>query len=128
MKQPDEELVELAVEKSKKALQDAEMNINNNSLENALNRIYYSIFYIVTALAYKNNFGTSKHYQLRAWFNKKFIYEEKVLDKVMYKIYDETFEYRQRSDYDIRYVATLEKTKDLLADAKKFINEVLKII
>jgi uncharacterized protein (UPF0332 family) len=60
----NEILVTIAVEKSKLAIKAAQDNIKDNNLENALNRIYYSVFYIVMALAYKNDFITSKHSQL----------------------------------------------------------------
>lgn len=52
------------IEKSREALYDAEIAIENNRLDNAQNRIYYSIFYMITALAYKENFITSKHKNL----------------------------------------------------------------
>ena len=39
----------------------------------AVNRIYYGLYYAVTALAIKHRFETSKHLQLIGWFNKEFI-------------------------------------------------------
>ncbi len=61
------------LKKSKEALEDARINLENVRLANALNRIYYAIFYSVVALGYRDNFITSKHKQLMGWFNKKFI-------------------------------------------------------
>jgi len=42
----------------------------------AVNRIYYGLFYIITALSLKYEFSTSKHQQLIGWFNKTFIKSE----------------------------------------------------
>lgn len=39
----------------------------------AVNRIYYGMYYALTALALKHGFETSKHGQLIGWFNKEFI-------------------------------------------------------
>ena len=39
----------------------------------AVNRIYYGLYYSVTALAIKHKFETSKHAQLIGWFNKEFV-------------------------------------------------------
>ena len=39
----------------------------------AVNRIYYGMYYALTALALTNSFETSKHSQLIGWFNKEFI-------------------------------------------------------
>ena len=121
-------LINLNIEKSDKAIQAAELLINNGLLESALNRIYYAIFYIVTALAEKNDFVTSKHSSLIGWFNKKFIYEEKVFKENIYKIYDKTYKFREKSDYDPLYHATIEDTNEILTEAKIFIETVRKEI
>jgi len=39
----------------------------------AANRIYYAIYYIVSALALKNDFFDIKHNQLLGWFNRNFV-------------------------------------------------------
>ncbi|MDR3244283.1 MAG: HEPN domain-containing protein [Elusimicrobiota bacterium] len=124
----NEILVTIAVEKSKLAIKAAQDSIKDSNLENALNRIYYSVFYIVMALAYKNDFITSKHSQLMGWFNNKFIYENKVFDDEIHQIYKKVFLYRQKGDYDLEYVPEIETVNELLLSAKKFIENVSKII
>ncbi len=101
MNEKQDEVINGFIIKSKEALFDAELAIKNNRLDNALNRIYYSVFYIVTALAYKENFLTSKHSQLLGWFNKKFIHEEKIFNEEFYIIYKDAFENRQNADYSL---------------------------
>lgn len=44
----------------------------------AVNRIYYGMYYALTALALKYSFETSKHGQLIGWFNKEFITTKKI--------------------------------------------------
>ena len=119
-----EDLIKLAIDKSESALKTAEKNISLNQLEGALNRVYYSIFYAVSALAIKNDFSTSNHLKLMGWFNKKFIYEDKVFAKEMYEIYDDAFTYRQKSDYDITYIPEIDTVNDMLSEAGKFIKEI----
>ena len=75
-----EDLINIAVEKSNQAIKSAKDNIENNNLETAQNRIYYALFYIVTALAYKNDFITSKHSQLKGWFNKNLYMKTRFLN------------------------------------------------
>jgi len=65
-----DELIKYRIERAKETIQEAELSLKNKSLHLAQNRIYYSIFYIISALALKNNFSTSKHVQLLGWFNK----------------------------------------------------------
>lgn len=63
-----------------------------------------------------------------SWVNKKFIYEDKVFDKSLFKTYSRAFELRQDSDYDAIYVPNKEVVKSLLKDAKNFIDKVLKVL
>lgn len=54
-----EAIIKYRLERSKMTINEAKIAIENNQLFLAENRIYYSIFYIVSALAIKNNFSTS---------------------------------------------------------------------
>jgi uncharacterized protein (UPF0332 family) len=120
--------IKINIEKSDEALRIAELSISENAIMSALNRIYYSVFYTVTALAVKHDFITAKHTQMMGWFNKKFIHEEKIFDKELSKIYRNIFLLRQKGDYDTEYPANIDQAKELLADAKVFIEAVRKVI
>ena len=121
-------LIQRNIEKSNEALEVAEESLENNRLTTALNRMYYAIFYTVTALAYKYGFTSSKHASLMGWFNKKFVYMDKVFEPKIYKIYENAFMLRQESDYEAMYNPNIEQAKELFKDAKKFIETVRKII
>lgn len=128
MQQHKDTLIKVNLEKSDEALKVAQESLDNNWLTTALNRIYYAVFYTVTALAAKYDFKTSKHATLMGWFNKKFIHEDKIFDKELAKIYRNIFVFRQKGDYDIILAANAEQAKELLADAKVFIETVRKAI
>ena len=123
-----EDLIKIAIEKSNQAIKSAKDNLENKNLETSQNRIYYALFYIVTALAYKNDFITSKHGQLKGWFNKKYIYEDKVLEPYMIEIYNELYQFRQKSDYDLAYTPDTETVKESLGEVLKFIEKVTEIL
>ena len=110
------------LEKAKSALDDAEFNTENNRYYTALNRIYYSIFYSVMSLGYLDNFITSKHKQLMGWFNKKYIYEEKIFDENLSKIYKEAYENRMESDYETSLPTSKDEISANLEKAKLFVN------
>ena len=118
------ELISKVIAKSDEALLSAEFNFSNKHYETCQNRLYYAIFYIVSALAYKDNFITSKHAQLMGWFNKKYIYDEKIFDSKLFAIYKEVFEGRQKSDYDFMYLIDEKDIYAMIEDVKLFINEV----
>ena len=111
--------------KSRETLQSAEKNIEINELATAQNRLYYAVFYAVSALAQKNNFATSKHSQLKGWFSREFIKTNR-LDKKYGKLYFKLFESRQKSDYTFTYKPNEENLLINLGLAKEFIEEIEK--
>jgi len=123
MKQHKDILIKNLIDKSNAALDDAKLALDHDRLDNALNRIYYAIFYIVSALAYTKNFVTSKHNQLLGWFIKNFI-KENIFDIEYGKIYKKAYENRMKSDYEFTYKPDKEKVIDLLNKSRKFITMV----
>ena len=121
-------LINQAVYKSKEAFCSAEENYANNRYDTCQNRLYYAIFYIVSALAYKDDFITSKHAQLMGWFNKKYIYEEKIFASKLFAIYKEAFTNRQLSDYDFMYKPNPDDIFIMIKDVKDFITTVQKYL
>jgi len=127
MPQHKQILIKNLIEKSERALDDAKLAIDNQRLETAQNRIYYSMFYIVSALGYLNNFSTSKHGQLISWFNKTFI-KEKVFDKELAITYKEAYENRMKSDYEFTYKPVKENVQKLFYKAEDFLKTITNYI
>ena len=71
-------LIKHKIEKAKSASHDVKILISTGMLHVAINRIYYGMFYALSALALKYKFETKKHQQLIGWFNKTFIKEKKL--------------------------------------------------
>ena len=122
-------LINRQIEKSDEALCIAELALNNEKIYTAQNRIYYAVFYTVTALAIKHDFITSKHKSLIGWFNKIFVFENKVFDHKLYEIFKDSFNRRQENDYEYEpELPTLDEIRTYLAEAKEFIEIVRKEI
>jgi uncharacterized protein len=92
-------LINHRIAKANDAIKDVEFLIKNKRPVLAVNRIYYGIFYILSALALKHDFTTSKHQQLIGWFNKEFIATAKI-DPKYGKIIHNAFKNRSTGDYD----------------------------
>lgn len=127
MQDDNKVLIKNWLNKSNIALEDTRKNIEIDSLETAQNRLYYALFYAVSALAKSENFVTTKHGQLLGWFNQSYINTGKV-DKNIAKIYRISFENRQKSDYTFFYNPKKEKLERDLLEAAVFINEIKKIL
>ncbi len=106
----------------------AQYSICDKAFTTALNRIYYGMFYAVSALARKHEFITSKHSALKGWFNKKFVHNDKTVEPELYMIYNTAFENRQESDYKATYIADEDFIKSLFTQAQYFIEQISKLI
>ncbi|HBG48800.1 MAG TPA: hypothetical protein DDW90_04730 [Cyanobacteria bacterium UBA9971] len=124
MTQHKDVLIKIAFEKADEAIKSAESSIKDGFLSTAQNRIYYAIFYSVVALGYFYEFSSSKHSPYLSWFNKKFIYTDKIFDEKLFKIYKEAYENRQKSDYEFMWKPVKEDIINDLNDSKFFINQI----
>jgi uncharacterized protein (UPF0332 family) len=116
-------LIKYNVEKSKQAIEDSQFLIENDKLYIAANRIYYGIFYILSALALKHRFSTKKHHQLHGWFNKNFIHTN-IIDEKYSHIVKQSFKIRSDADYDV----TKTFSKDVIEQSFEEMKEVISII
>lgn len=121
------ELIKYRIIRASETLDEARLAIENNRLHLAANRIYYSTFYIVSALALKKGFKTSKHSQLLSWFNKEFV-KKNLIDKNLGKFYLDAFEMRQEGDYDDFINFELKYVEGKLEQAKDFVERVMQLI
>lgn len=108
------------IDEAEKALADDHLNLTAN-------RIYYSVFYAVSALAVKYNFSTSKHSALLSWFNKNFVKED-IINKELGKIYNKAFLNRMKGDYDDFVNFSEESLNVDLNKMKKLVEQIIKII
>ena len=93
----------------------------------AVNRIYYGMYYALTALALKNGFETSKHGQLIGWFNREYI-ASKRLDPRFGKILRNAFQNRTKGDYDAFIDFPRNEVDLMLTEMADFINEIKRLL
>lgn len=125
--QDNEILVNNWLVKAEEALISTEKTIEIDELYAAQNRLYYAVFYAISALAQKNGFTTSKHSQLKGWFNREFIKTNKIEQK-WGKLYFKLFEARQKSDYAFIFKPNKENLISDLEKATEFIELIRKEI
>lgn len=113
-------LVVHSIQKARKTANTVRFLLENDELLLAVNRIYYGIYYALSALALKESFQTSKHGQLIGWFNKTFIASGDVEPEIG-KMIRKAFEKRMEGDYNL--FAEFEKE-----EVEKAFHEMEKII
>ncbi len=105
----------------------AKFLLKNDKLVIAVNRIYYGMYYALTALALKNSFETSKHGQLIGWFNKEYISSKKA-DPKFGKILRNGFQNRTKGDYDAFVNFDFVEVEIMLSEMSCFIEEIERLI
>lgn len=105
----------------------AKFLVSNDKLAIAVNRIYYGMYYALTALALRNKFETSKHGQLIGWFNKEYVSSKKV-DSKFGKILRNAYQNRTKGDYDAFVNFTKIEVESMLVEMSCFIQEINRLL
>ncbi|MEI6049806.1 MAG: HEPN domain-containing protein [Bacteroidota bacterium] len=116
-------IIDYRIEQAKGLIKEIENLINSGSLLFAVNRIYYGMFYMLTALALKNKFETSKHQQLLGWFNKTYIYDE-IIERKYGEYIRKAYKNRISGDYDTFIEFKNDEVLEMFEELKDFINTI----
>lgn len=114
------ELSNYRFEQSKEMLYAAEENLKISQYKTSLNRSYYAVFHAIRSVNILEEFDSSKHSGVIAFFNKNFLKTEK-LDKNLSKIIKTTYYLREKSDYDDFFIASKEDAEKQLDSARQFV-------
>lgn len=120
-------LIEHRIKKAIDTIDEVDFLIRNNKLHLAVSRIYYGIFYVISAVALKFNFTTSKYQQLIGWFNKEFIASGKI-DRRYGKIIHNAYKNRSSGDYDDFVEFDIENVQNSYEEMRDFIEKVRGIL
>ncbi|MDR1584528.1 MAG: HEPN domain-containing protein, partial [Prevotellaceae bacterium] len=93
----------------------------------AANRLYYAVYYIVSALLVKNNYIAHTYAGTRILFNQHFI-KTGIVSKELGRLYSKLFETRQMGDYDDFFDLEEKDIFPLLEPVNAFICEIEKLI
>jgi len=115
------------LERAIETYSDAKLLAENKSWNSCVNRLYYSCFYLVSALLLKNNFEAKSHNGVRTIFFREFIKTEKI-QKDFGKLYSDLFDWRNKGDYSDFIDFSEQDVLPLLEKAGKLIDAIEKII
>ena len=83
---------------AKESLVSAQRELEAKAYTFAVNRLYYSAFYAVSAALLERELSFKKHSGVRSAFHREFI-KSGLLDVKWGKLYDQLFEDRQEGDF-----------------------------
>ena len=120
-------LIQHKLERAKISIADVRFLIDNGKLIIAVSRMYYGMFYALSALAVKHRFSTTKHKQLIGWFNKNFVKEHKV-DRKLGEFLHTAYDMRSKGDYDDFVHFSLEEVEELFQEMQEFIRAIERLV
>lgn len=113
-------LIEEEIKIAERRLKAGELLLKEGMLEDAINRLYYAIFYAAKAMLNSVGYDAKTHSGLISEFGLRLIKEDLVKKKYG-KILRNAFEKRESSDYEIGVVFEEQEVKELLKSAREFL-------
>ncbi len=118
------EYINYRISRSDETYADALLLSENHRWNSCVNRLYYSAFFLITALLFIYDFKAETHNGTKTQFFLNFI-KTSLLPKESGKLYSNLFDWRQESDY-ADFVDFDEKTVTLLVEKTGELNRQLK--
>ena len=113
-------LVEYRIEKAQATLEQAKSVIPLGYWEMTANRLYYAVYYAVSALLLQHGYSVQTHNGIVQMFNMHFVKTGKV-DKHYGTLYSQLFALRQTGDYGDLLGLTAEQVMPLVPQADDFV-------
>jgi uncharacterized protein (UPF0332 family) len=121
------DLINYRRKKAADTLEDARILFERKGLFSAVNRVYYALFYEISALLQIKELSSHKHNGIRALFNKHFV-KTGIVEVEVGKFYSKMFDFRQKGDYEDLVYFEEEDVKIWLETAEKYMKVLEKCI
>ena len=125
MKGTLDDYINYRIERAESTFNDTKLLAANKSWNSCVNRLYYSCYYLVSALLIKNGIKTKTHNGVRIQFFMTFVKTD-IIDKDFGKLYSDLFRWRQSGDYSDFVSFDEETVLPLIKGTEKFFAEVKK--
>ena len=120
-------LINLKIERANETIKEVPYLIEQGFYRTAVNRLYYSCYYIVSALLLQKNYEARTHNGIMTLFALNFV-KTGVVSNEEGKLYRSLFELRQTGDYDEIKIIDKDDVVTRLQPAEQFIAEIEKLI
>ncbi|MCA1760663.1 MAG: HEPN domain-containing protein [Bacteroidales bacterium] len=121
------ELIKYRISRAWEAYEEAIILSKENHWNTVANRLYYSCFYIASALLLQQGKRFESHKGVKSEFHRSFV-KEGIVNKESGKTFNRLFNLRHEGDYADFKRLTEEDISPFLNETKKFITEVESLI
>ena len=105
---------------AKENLNAAKLLLQAGQFKSSVNRSYYAVFHSLRAIIALDNFDSSKHSGVIAYFNHTYI-KKGVFDKSISKLIDTCYRLREKADYQDFFIVSREMAQEQVEKAEKII-------
>lgn len=98
MKRTKNDYINYRISKSDEIYDDALLLANNERWNSCVNRLYYSSYYLASALLFENDINAETHNGVKTQLFLNFV-KDGILSKEHGKLYSHLFDWRQETDY-----------------------------
>ena len=92
------EYIQYRIDRSEEVFRDAVLLADNGSLRSCINRLYYSLFHLVTGLLTLDGISTKTHDGLKTKFLQLYV-KTNIIEVENGKLFTRLLDWRQESDY-----------------------------
>jgi uncharacterized protein (UPF0332 family) len=121
------DLIKYRTSRALETLKEAKIMVDNGFWNAAVNRIYYSCYYAVSALLLIKSIETGSHKGIRQMFGLHFV-QMGLVSKEDGRFFSDLYDRRQTGDYDDFVNYDDITVKQLLSHADKFVKRMIKLI
>jgi uncharacterized protein (UPF0332 family) len=118
-----EDLIKYRIGRSLETIKEAESMIKNGFWNAAVNRIYYSCYYVVSGILLKKSIETNSHKGIRQLFGLHFV-QTGLVPKEDGRFFSDLYDRRQTGDYEDFVLYEKETVMSLYNQAKEFIRRI----
>lgn len=117
-------LIEIRLDRAREDMETARELVDLGRYRAAVNRAYYAIFGITTALLLTEKIERSKHTGVESALIQHFVKKE-LIEPEYGKIYDYIRKKREESDYSARITIDERTARKVVRDAQKYITRIM---
>lgn len=119
--------ISLYLDRARRDLEAAQSNLDQGFYAVAVTRAYYAMFYAASALLASKGITRSKHSAVLAAFRERFA-KTGLIGADYAKAFGHAFDARLDSDYDITFAADEALAREVLLDARRFVERVARYL
>jgi uncharacterized protein (UPF0332 family) len=122
-----QDYIDYRIQSAKETLSAAKLLAENSHWNSAINRLYYTCFYAISALLYKCDINANSHAGLKHQFTLHFI-KTGLIEKDLGRVFVQLFDWRQKGDYGDFYDFDKEKTLPLFNPVEILLEKIESLI